>query len=190
MARDARTAAVATHSGRASFARLAPLVAAAGSALACVVALAWGSADTSSMPPSVAVNRNLVQETDIDATRAGSPGRALLGWFRAVQLDDAAGVRNLTAPDALRALEPARLASDVHLVAPIFAKPQIVATRVAGARAAVRVRLLSYEPGRVKPVLSIPATIALVEVDGRWRMADLALVVNGARAVRRARQAP
>jgi hypothetical protein len=162
-------------------AHTAQLTAAFCGVIACGAVAAYGSKDTSVVPPNQ-LNRNVVVEADIRATRAGTPQRTLVEWFQAVQFDDVEGVRRLTAPTALRLLRPAKLAADVEAVAPAMAKPRLVSARIGRSRAAVRVLLLSYALGKAKPVLSIPATLALVKVRGRWLMGDLALLVNGARA--------
>jgi len=143
---------------------------------------ACGSNDRAAVAPGQ-LNRNLVDQADIASVKAGTPERTVLEWFQAVQFDDIGGVRQLTAPNALKKLSPDKLAADIAAVAPAMAKPSVVSRRLGPSLAAVRVLLLSYTRGHAKPVLAIPATLVLVRVHGRWLMSDLSLLIEGARAI-------
>ena len=91
---------------------------------------------------------NLVDERDVASTVAGSPERALLEWFQAVQFEDLEAVRSLTDPAALPRAGRRELAAAVAVVGPALGKPTIVTAKTNDDRASVRALIRGILRGR------------------------------------------
>jgi hypothetical protein len=159
---------------------------------ASFVAASCGSKDTktSTIHSSPAVSvlssyANIVTSSEIAKTADGSPQRALLEWFQAVQFRDLGQVGRLTASPKATHVSPAALDSAVQNVGPSLAFPRVVQSRVSGDSASVRVLLLTYKAGTTILTSSLPATFTLTRPHGSWLVSDVSVLFpNGERKSR------
>lgn len=128
---------------------------------------------TTSPPP------NLVSQTDISATAAGSPQRALLEWFEAVQFRDLAAVHGLTAPESVTRVALPALDQQIDRVGVALAHPQLVSARANSTTAVIRALLVTYDPQVRKGSFSFPWTFRLLRSGGRWLVADVSVLFPG-----------
>jgi hypothetical protein len=145
--------------------------------------LACGSDEESvATDPSISaafqLTRNTVTNREVMATKPGSPQRAVLEWFQAVQFQDGVAARELMDPTALAGLRLYRLDRALRLIAPSIAKPKIVRTLSIGSRTTVRVLLISYASGKKDPVLALPHTLSVTGGPGHWRVDDRGLLLE------------
>jgi hypothetical protein len=113
----------------------------------------------------------LVSRRLLSRYSAGSPGRAFLEWFRALQRSDAATAVRYYAPSLeLTASELVRQrarADGFNLLGP----PKLLAVRTNGARATISLRLRTARNGGSGPIdflVSAPTSFELQKVGGRW----------------------
>jgi hypothetical protein len=124
----------------------------------------------------------LITNADIATTRSGSLRRAVLEWFQAVQFQDVASLRRLTAPAALAGVSDATLASWLSVFGAGFPRPRITNVLINGTAASVRMLLLSYKPPSRTPSTAQPFTLMLDRVGGSWLVNDIVLLRASARA--------
>lgn len=105
---------------------------------------------------------------------AGSPSRALFGWWRAMQYADTRAAARYYA--AALAISAGELDDQLAVATDAFrARPRLMETRDdGGGRAAVLVLLESRtrSPNGRVDVLRVPRSFALRREDGGWRLAD------------------
>jgi hypothetical protein len=133
---------------------------------------------------------NTVTARDLAAFAVGSPERALLEWFQAVQFEDVGGVRDWTSRRAIRGAERPPLARTVATVGPALGKPKIKKARSGDAIATVKVSIEAYLPGRAAPRSVHPVSFRLVREDGTWRVASLKYLSTAATRIEAAGRAP
>jgi hypothetical protein len=142
-----------------------------GAALAALLIAACGSTDDE-LRRNLAAERgqvlHVVSRRDIERQPAGSPGRAVMELWRAVQFDDAKTAVSLLAPRPTRAERPRTEELVVTLggVATDSVEPRIVAVERTGRRARVLVERRKQPAGRRMP----PIEVELVRSDRRWRV--------------------
>jgi hypothetical protein len=145
--------------------------------VASIVVSACGSTGKT---PSGPLNGNVILASDINATPPGSPQRAMLSWFQAVQFGDPVEVLALTAPATVAKVGAATITKDVAATTDILARPQLLSTRFQGNVAYLRVLMLSYVVNKSKPVLEVPATVTLEKIGGSWKMLGVGLLIPSA----------
>ena len=118
----------------------------------------------------------LLSAAAVERQPAGSPGRAFLEWWRAMQFDDVrAGARHYAAASAVTREQ---LDRQLQLATGAFgARPRVVDVDEAGERATVLVLLetRARNPNGRVDVLRVPRSFELVREEGDWRLADNAL---------------
>ena len=124
---------------------------------------------------------NVVTTRELSATRPGSPERAVLEWFQAIQFEDITGVRDWTDRSALSRTEGPALARAIATVGPALGKPEVRSVSPAGGAATVRVRIEGYLPGRSAASTIEPVRFQLLRQDGVWRLSSLRYLITAAR---------
>jgi hypothetical protein len=142
-----------------------------GAALAALLIPACGSTDEE-LRRSLAAERgqvlHVVSRRDIKRQPAGSPGRAVMELWRAVQFDDAKTAVSLMAPRPTRAERPRveELVVTFGGVATDSVEPRIVDVNQTGRRARVLVERRKQPTGRRMP----PIQVELVRSGREWRV--------------------
>jgi hypothetical protein len=124
-----------------------------------------------------ATHPNLVTDAEIERYPEGSPQRAVLDWFQAVQFRDEAGVRQSTTDREVERVSRKTLDDAVALIGPALGKPRVVSTRTRGTRAAIRLFIQSFVPGKREPVGETPSTFYLTRTGDGWRVDDVRYLV-------------
>jgi hypothetical protein len=132
---------------------------------------------------------NIVTPGEISAQPAGSPQRALLSWFAAVQFKDYEGVSEFFAPEALKRISPARLRRDVNLVAPALGHPLVVESRPNGDKTVLRVLVQSFAAGTKGPTSNTPQTFVMVKDGNDWKLADPNYLTGSAAQIKQSEKA-
>jgi hypothetical protein len=142
-----------------------------GAALAALLIPACGSTDEE-LRRSLATERGqvlpVVSRRDVESQPAGSPARAVIKLWRAVQFDDAKTAVSLLAPRPTRVERPRTEELVVTLggVATDSVEPRIVAVRQTGRRARVLLERREQPAGRHMP----PIEVELVRSGRDWRV--------------------
>lgn len=116
----------------------------------------------------------VVSPADIASSPEGSPERAFLGWFRALQRKDAWNASKYYLPRlgvtwSSFAIQREQAAYALDGLAP----PRILSTRIAGRRARVRIRFRSggvAPNGKTHLSETDKATFILVRAGGAWKL--------------------
>lgn len=141
------------------------------------VALAGGcggsshATSTHATPAVGAPPPNVVSTQQIDAYPAGSPARALLEFWQAIQFSDVESARKLVAPSARQFASP-RFTNMVQTIGDDIPGLKILNTRTDGANASVRVYLLFYASDR-SVAASSPQSFALRRGASGYQLSDL-----------------
>jgi hypothetical protein len=130
--------------------------------------------------------RNFVSNGDVATTEPGTPERALLEWFRAVQFGDVREVEDLTTPEELDEVDSAKLFDAVETVNQSLGRPDIDEVRVDGNRAFARLFLLSYEGDNPEPTFARALTLRMKEQGGKWKVDEVGFLIDQAEAVKAA----
>ena len=138
-----------------------------------------GASKAAAGPPPT----NLVTNAAIRRTTPRTPERTILTWAQAVQFGDVRSARAAYAPRVRRAYSDARLDGDAERIGALLGRPEIVNKTVLDGLALVRVVLVSYAADHTRH--EQPTTFALRQVDGRWLMDDVRLLLDTAAALRR-----
>lgn len=126
---------------------------------------------------------NIVTRADLEAKPAGSPERALLSFFQAVQFRDTAEARALVSAEESKRLGSGKIRAAIAAVGGALGKPQFVATNVEGNRASIRVLVLGFEADKTEPSSSSPILFKLRKEDGGWKLSDLAYLIDASDAI-------
>jgi len=120
----------------------------------------------------------LVTNAQIAAQRDGTPVRALLSWWQAAQFRDAKGVARLTSQSLKSSVSTARLRRIVTTAGPALGGLTVKGAAMQGARAQIRVLIVTYR-GQTNVVnLTEPYTLDLVRGPSGWQF-DSAEYVRG-----------
>ena len=122
-------------------------------------------------PPKGALAAGYLTDRDVGAAPAGSPARAFLRWWQAVQYRDVrTGYAGLAA--AVRARLPLRtFRRNLPFTASAFSgKPKVIGETGGGNAGTLRVMLTYYSGGA--EVSAVPQSFAMVRDGRRWRLAD------------------
>jgi hypothetical protein len=166
-----------------------PLLAAIACAVASLVALSCGDDNdtekgaASNTDLKAVVGGNLITDEDVASRQRGSPERALLSFFQAVQYRDSQTALSLIARAERADLSPKTIRGQVARIGSSLGRPRIVVVRRTGNKAMVRTVVLSFEPGNTKPSGGTPVTFALRKERNRWVLEDLTYLVLEAREV-------
>ncbi len=128
--------------------------------------------DDRSPRPDVRLPRNIVTDGTIDKERDGTPSRALLSWWQAIQYKDADEAIGLTSPATLRRFGRKRFERLVNKVGSGMPGIRTVSTQESGSEARVRSLILSFKPGRDLPDSTLPTTLTLSKRGNRWLVAS------------------
>lgn len=139
-----------------------------------------GSADATRPEPRVPPW--LLVQADLDEEMPGSPTRALLEWWQALQYRDAGAVVRLTANKTVEEVGAGNLRELARSRGSNFLGLSIVDTRrrtgTASDRVAVRALLLNFDVddngAATDKAGGTPTTFTLIRERGRWRLLDLA----------------
>ncbi len=123
---------------------------------------------------------SLVTAQQVGAARTGSPLRAALEWWQAMQYGDTLTAKTLTSPAAISSVQgPAEFGVIVAAAGPSLPGFRPVSTSLVGHRAVVRGMELSYaSPPSRRLVAQYPVTLILTDAHGRWRVDDLSVVLK------------
>lgn len=132
----------------------------------------------SALPPSI------VRDEAIREQKQGSPTRALLEWWQALQFGDVEVSVRLMTPAAVRALGRRRFERLVRQVGPGLPGINVVSWRVFDNVCSIRVELLSFAPSKgdrkpsVKPTSSSPSSFVMRQGSQRrkWLFNDAAFL--------------
>jgi hypothetical protein len=132
----------------------------------------------------------LLRAADVNRHAAGSPARALLEWWRAMQFDNATAAAGYYAA-SLR-LEPEQIDRQLVLSRTAFnGRPRVIQVDERDDRATVLVlfeQRIANPNGRVDVVRS-PRGFNLVRENGEWKIADNLYVERAVRTQRRLNEA-
>lgn len=103
---------------------------------------AHNGTQTASTPAGVPAN--IVDSRQIAGYPAGSPARALLEFWQAVQFSDTITTQRLVTPEAIASITPARFTRMIQTLGDNIPGLRIIDTTQVGANAVVRVYLLFY----------------------------------------------
>lgn len=150
---------------------------------ALVCALASGvSASCGSTTSEKRASGHVLEDRDIERYSSGSPQRALLLWFQAVQFDDQPAVRSLTTRRELKRVASKTVDFAVSLVGTSIGTPEIVSVRKTGTRAAVRTLVRKNQPSGHAPVQTAH-TFYLTRVGPGWKVDDVSYLIHESDAV-------
>jgi hypothetical protein len=153
-------------------------------ALGCVVGLCFlagcGAEDAptpvektaTATPPAPAAAPNIVGDSAIAAEKPGSPGRALLQWWRAIQFQDIRAVDELTDSSTAEQFGARRLTRLARKVGSGLGGVRILGADLRGDEATIRALVLTFEPGDRKADSTLPLSFILRRENGQWRYAD------------------
>jgi hypothetical protein len=165
-------------------------------ALVGAAALIGGCGNSPKPPPpgSPSASENLVTPDDIAATAPGSPGRALMAWWRSVQYADVTSYLEALSRPLRHELEASGAAKGYLPLAAsqlVRAKPKITQTETAGKRATMYTRVEIRTPlGSTRfQESSAPQAFSAVREGGGWKIADDLYIQTQAQLVAEARKA-
>lgn len=146
------------------------------SILSVVVAgmlFACGSSDEKkpAAKPDPFASPGLLSDRQVQQAKRGSPQRAFLAWWQAVQYRDSVTAYSLSTPSARDGLTEAAFTKEASDAAAGFAaRPQIVGSSVSGNTTTLRTRLIFYSAGKKSAVVPLAFQMAK---RGRWLVDDL-----------------
>jgi len=126
---------------------------------------------------------NLISEGELARAREGTPERAFLEWWQAVQFRDVDSVLALSTDRALEGVR-AEVRAAIAEVASVLGKPRVVARRDVAGDMSLRVLVESFVAGRDGPVASSPYSFRVARNGGRWRVDDVRYLLTTARNLR------
>jgi hypothetical protein len=130
-----------------------------------------------------AVGESLVTNVDIERAPAGSPQRALLEWFQAVQFVDIEHARVYVAPSAMPEGLLPRFAAAVRAVGSALGRPRVLRVDNDGGTADVVTRVKAFVPRNTMPVSSDLESFPMRAVEGRWLLRNLDYLFAAAGAI-------
>jgi len=130
---------------------------------------------------------NVVAPQQIAAYPLGSPARALLEFWQAIQFSDVSSARRLVSPEALASVTPARFTTMVQTVGDDIPGLRIVSSMQMGVNASVRVFLLGYAANRTVSTTS-PQSFQLRDGSHGYQLSDLSYFLRVARTILAAQQ--
>jgi hypothetical protein len=151
------------------------LIAASGAILlAAFLFGCGGGGDTSGEP---ALPPNVVTDSDVDAQASGSPERALLEWWQAVQFGDSEQVLQRTSKSTIDKLGKHDLSEWVKSAGQGLQGVEVLGADETGNTASVRVGLLQFQPEQegepppTDPTSSTPDTFEMKKEGNDWKFA-------------------
>jgi hypothetical protein len=178
-----------THE-RLSASRLAPRLALACAAIAITATLLLIGRGSDGRVRPVALTQITGVSYTVEATKAelnasapGSPGHAVVRWFRAIQTGDHQALKRLTSPSELDRVGEGQLYQAAANIAAAIGRPLIESVRAyPGDVRAVRTLVLSY--GDLGVTAAEAQTFNTTRSSGTWRVDDASYVIEASNALK------
>lgn len=113
----------------------------------------------------------VVSGEEIDAAKDGSPERAVLEWWRALQTRDARSVEAAYAPDVRKGLPDGFRFAAASLLPPLAAKSGIAIDSVEH-NVAKKTAMVFVTIDSSVPVINGPLAVPVEKIDGEWLLTD------------------